>query len=160
MIAARLADWRHYFQGPVWESAFAFLEQLPVGSPDNDGLVPIPDSALRYRVMSYPTRGPEGGVIEAHDTHVDIQMSLVGAEAIDWYERSGLVASQPYDAENDYVLFEKPGSITGSVINAPGYFSVYFPEDAHMAQQMVGGVVETVRKVVIKVPLSLVRPAR
>jgi len=160
MIAARLADWRHYFNGPTWEAAFNFLEGLPAASPDTADMLPLPDgSPLRYRIMSYPTRGPEEGIIEAHDQNVDIQLSLDGAEAIDWYERSGLTVSKPYDHENDYLLFEKNGAPTGTVVNSPGYFSVYFPEDAHMAQQKVGGVVENVRKVVIKVPVVLVRPA-
>lgn len=158
MIAAKLTDWRHYFTGPAWEQAFTFLEQLPADSADSGDLIPLGDNGLFYRVMSYPTRGPEDGIIEAHDRYVDIQLSLDGTEGIDWFARSGLTAKMPYNAENDVVLFEAPAAETGTVRNCPGYFSVYFPEDAHRAQQRVGGTVETVRKVVIKVPVDRVRP--
>jgi YhcH/YjgK/YiaL family protein len=160
VISARLSDWRHYFSGPIWEEAFTFLEQLPLDSPNSGQLLPLPDeSGLRYCVMTYDTCGPEGSLLEAHDLNVDIQLSLEGTEAIDWFERSGLEISTPYDPEKDYVLFHRPALATGTVINSPGYFSVYFPEDAHMAKQKAGGVSETVRKVVIKVPVAQVRSA-
>lgn len=158
MIAAALEQWRNYFTGPIWTTAFEFLERLPVDSPDNDGLVSIQGDELRYRVMTYPTRGPEETTVEAHEQYVDIQMSLQGTEAIDWFELDGLTVRSPYNGENDYALYDRPAHVTGTVVNRPGYFSVYFPEDGHTAQQMVGGAVETVRKVVIKVKLSSVRP--
>lgn len=158
MIAAKLSDWRNYFSGPTWEQAFTFLEQLPADSENSGKLLPLPESDLLYCVMTYPTRAPETGIVEAHDKYIDIQLSLGGTEAIDWYERSGLTIKTPYDAEKDLVLFEWPAPVSGTVINSPGYFSVYFPEDAHMAQQRAGGTIETVRKVVIKVPVADVRP--
>lgn len=158
MIAAKLADWRHFFTGPTWTAAFEFLERLPADSPDNDGLDSIQGDDLLYRVMSYPTRGPENTTVEAHERYVDIQMSLEGSEAIDWFSRDGLTLTTPYDEKNDYMLFARPDRVTGTVINRPGYFSVFFPEDGHTAQQIVGGEIENVRKVVIKVLLDRVRP--
>jgi len=156
VIAARLADWRQHFNGPVWAKAFEFLENLPVDSPDNDGLVPIDGDTLLYRVMSYPTRGPEGTTVEAHERYIDIQMSLEGAEAIDWFSRDGLTLNKAYDEENDYLLFDRPDYVTGTVYNRPGYFSVFYPGDGHTAQQLAGPASEPVRKVVIKVRLDAV----
>lgn len=158
MITTKLADWRHFFSGPTWSAAFEFLEALPAGSPDNDGLVPIRGDELLYRVMSYPTRGTEGTVVEAHEKYIDIQMSLDGTEGIDWFSLDGLTVSKPYDPALDYVLYERPERATGTVINRPRYCSIFFPQDAHTAQLVVGGQVEPVRKVVIKVRLDLVRP--
>ncbi len=156
MIAAKLADWRQHFSGPVWTQAFEFLEQLPKDSADNDGLVSIDGDTLLYRVMSYPTRGPEGTTVEAHEKYIDIQMSLEGAEAIDWFSRDGLTLNKAYDAENDYLLFDRPNHVTGTVFNRPGYFSVFYPDDGHTAQQLVGDTPTPVRKVVIKVLLDAV----
>lgn len=158
MIAADLSLWRNYFTGPIWTTAFEFLEKLPADSPDNDGLVPIQGDELLYRVMSYPTRGPEGTTVEAHEKYVDIQMSLEGTEAIDWFELDGLEVNSPYNDEHDYALYERPAQPTGTVVNRPRYFSVFFPEDGHTAQKSATGVSENVRKVVIKVKLSCVRP--
>jgi biofilm protein TabA len=157
MIAAKLTDWRLHFSGPVWAEAFEFLEKLPTDSPDNEGLVPIDGDTLLYRVMSYPTRGPEDTTVEAHEQYIDIQMSLEGAEAIDWFTRDGLTLHTAYDEENDYLLFDRPDHVTGTVYNRPGYFSVFYPGDGHTAQQLVGAEVENVRKVVIKVRLDKVR---
>lgn len=158
MIAAKLADWRQYFSGPTWTKAFAFLENIPRDSADDDGLVPIDGDDILYRVMTYPTRGPEGTTVEAHERYVDIQMSLEGSEAIDWFSRDGLTLTQAYDEKDDYLLFARPDRVSGTVINRPGYFSVFFPDDGHTAQQLVGDTSETVRKVVIKVRLDLVQP--
>lgn len=158
MIAAALADWRNYFTGPTWTTAFEFLETLPADSPDGDGLTSICGDELLYRVMSYPTRGPEGTTVEAHEKYVDIQMSLEGTEAIDWFELDGLTVCSPHDGEKDYVLYDRPAQPTGTVINRPRYFSVFFPEDGHTAQKSADGLSEMVRKVVIKVKLSCVRP--
>ncbi len=158
MIAAKLADWRQYFSGPTWTKAFEFLENIPTDSPDDDGLVPIDGDKLLYRVMTYPTRGPEDTTVEAHERYVDIQMSLEGSEAIDWFSRDGLKLIRAYDEADDYLLFARPEAVSGTVVNRPGYFSVFFPDDGHTAQQLVGGTSETVRKVVIKVRLDLVQP--
>lgn len=156
MIAAKLVDWRQHFSGPVWTQAFEFLANLPADSPDNDGLVSLDGDTLLYRVMSYPTRGPEGTTVEAHERYIDIQMSLEGAEAIDWFSREGLTLNKAYDEENDYLLFDRPDQVTGTVYNRPGYFSVFYPDDGHTAQQIVGGESALVRKVVIKVRLDAV----
>lgn len=158
MIAADLSLWRHYFTGPTWTTAFEFLENLPVDSPDGDGLTSILGDDLLYRVMSYPTRGMEGTTVEAHEKYVDIQMSLEGTEAIDWFVLDGLAVDTPYNSELDYALYVRPEQPTGTVVNRPRYFSVFFPEDGHTAQKSATGVSENVRKVVIKVKLSCVRP--
>ena len=158
MIAADLAEWRNYFTGPIWTTAFEFLERLPVDSPDGTGLESILGDDLLYRVMSYPTRGPEGTTVEAHEKYVDIQMSLEGTEAIDWFVLDDLAVDTPYNSELDYVLYQRPAQPTGTVVNRPRYFSVFFPEDGHTAQKSATGVSEQVRKVVIKVKLASVRP--
>lgn len=158
MIATDLSLWRNYFTGPTWTAAFEFLEKLPADSPDGDGLTSIVGDELLYRVMSYPTRGMEGTTVEAHETYVDIQMSLEGTEAIDWFVLDGLEVNSPYNSEKDYALYERPAQPTGTVVNRPRYFSVFFPEDGHTAQKSADGVSEMVRKVVIKVKLSCVRP--
>jgi YhcH/YjgK/YiaL family protein len=158
VIAADLSLWRNYFTGPTWTAAFEFLEKLPSDAPDGDGLTSILGDELLYRVMSYPTRGMEGTTVEAHEKYVDIQMSLEGTEAIDWFVLDDLEVNSPYNDEKDYALYERPAQPTGTVVNRPRYFSVFFPEDGHTAQKSADGVSEMVRKVVIKVKLSCVRP--
>lgn len=49
MIAAALDQWRNYFTGPTWTTAFEFLERLPSDAPDG-----LDDAARRFQ---HPKRG-------------------------------------------------------------------------------------------------------
>ncbi len=156
MIADRLSEWKRYFDGPVWSRAFTYLESL---GPDSDPVdyVELDSFGLFARVMQYPTRGPEEAILEAHDRYIDIQMSLVNGERIDWFPREPLTVRTPYDQEKDVILFERDTPPAASITNTPGVFSVFYPNDAHMAQLVVDGrSVETVTKAVVKVPLARV----
>ncbi len=155
MVFDRIENWRQYFSGPVWESAFTFLEKL---SPDaEEGLTYLEGEKLFARVMSYATRMPDEAKLEAHREHIDIQMPLRNAEAIDWFPLAGLEARTPYDEKKDRVLFRRPAIAPAHVDLHPGTFAVLFPEDAHMPQLIVGDHVQEVKKVVVKVRLDYLK---
>ena len=154
MIHAELADWRSHLHGDVWETVFAFLEHEAAQAPEGIRL-DLNRPGLYALVMRYDTRGPDGGVLEAHDAHIDVQMSLEGSERIDWFPRGSLRIRAPYDAAKDVVLFDRPGDAPASVDNLPGRITVLFPEDAHMAQQCGAAPPAPVKKVVVKVPVAL-----
>lgn len=154
MIADRLINWPRYFTGEPWKTAFQFLESL---TPESEvqHLIPIRGEDLFARIMTYPTRPPEEGMLEAHNEYIDIQMSLTGTEAIDWFSRGPLETRNPYDAEKDVIFFHRPAHAGARIINSPGIFSVYYQDDAHMAQMMAWDAREDVKKVVVKVRASL-----
>jgi len=155
MIHTHITHWRSHLHGEPWETVFTFLEREAATAPEDVRLV-LNDSGLYALVMRYDTRGPEHGVLEAHNTHIDVQMSLVGNEWIDWYPRETLHIRVPYDAAKDVVLFERPGIAPATVDNLPGRVTILFPEDAHMAQQCGAAPAAPVKKVVVKVPIELI----
>jgi len=154
MVVTPVAQWRNHFSGPVWEEVFTFLQSLCADAPECD-IIPLSREGLFARIMAYPVRGPEGAVLEAHNRHIDVQMSLVNREGIAWYPRSILTVREPYDADRDVIFFHRPGPGVVEVENLPGIATVLFPEDAHMAQLARPGDAHSVKKVVVKVPVAL-----
>ncbi|MBI3117876.1 MAG: YhcH/YjgK/YiaL family protein [Candidatus Hydrogenedentes bacterium] len=154
MMADRLINWKRYFSGEPWTKAFEFLETLTPESEVNN-LIPIQGEDIFARIMSYPTRPPEEAMLEAHDNYIDIQMSLVNTEGMEWYPRPPLEIKIPYDTSSDALFFHRPGNAPVFIRNAPGMFVVFFPNDAHLCQVMCSDARETVKKVVVKVRLAL-----
>jgi len=153
MIHDHISNWRLYPFGPGWACAMHYLETLTAESEVADR-VPLDGDAVFARIMAYTTRGPEQGELEAHDRYVDIQMSLAGAERIECHPRSALEVTAAYDPDNDFTLYRRPGPAPATVDNHPGYFTVLFPDDAHLAQLCVGAEPAPVKKVVVKVLAS------
>lgn len=156
MIHDCIENWPLYFDHPAWRRAFEFLADLSEASKEAQR-VSIQGDDIYASIQSYRTAGPEGAVLEAHNRHIDVQMSLVNSEIIDWFPRSCLQSLSPYDLSGDCELFVRPGPSPVRVHNRPGFFTVLFPGDAHMPKQMAGPVPETVKKVVVKLSADLVR---
>lgn len=154
MIVDVFENWNKYHTGnAVWHQAFEYLGALSADTPPGD-MVPIIGDQVKARVMCYQTLFPEDAVLEAHDKYVDIQMSITGAECIDWFPRSLLTVKTPYDAVSDAVFFERPAFAPVRVTNRPGIFTVLFPQDAHAPQLTSGAEPAEVKKVVVKVLAS------
>ncbi len=154
MIVDRLDRWARHLQGPVWKKAFEHLATLGPDAPEET--IELMGKDLTARVMSYSTKTAGEARIEAHREHIDIQMSLVNDERIDWWPLEGLVPSTEYDPAKDVTFFKDPGHAPASVMNRVGHFTVLFPEDAHMPQLHTGAP-HVVKKVVIKVRLSALK---
>lgn len=154
MIASRLEYWALYSRHAAWRRSFEFLEALTPDAEDSDR-IPLLGDDLFARIMRYPTRAPEDAILEAHDDYIDIQMSLENSEAIDVFSRAVLEVKTPYDSEKDRTLFHRTGAPVARLNNFPGFFTVLFPNDAHMPQLMTGNEPETVKKVVVKLRVAL-----
>lgn len=152
MIHDALSNWRLYFNAPHWNRVFDFLSSLTPEVPDNERIELQGDDIFAI-IMSYATQGPEKSLLETHDAHIDVQMSLKNAEVIDWHPRSLLKVQSPY--EWDRTFYHCPGPAPVRITNAPGYFTVLFPDDAHMPMLMTGSTPEQVKKVVVKVRRNL-----
>ena len=159
MIVDAFTNWNFYYPGnAVWRCAFEYLQSLtPEAEPGE--MVPILDDRIKGRVMCYDTVAVENSVLEAHDRYLDIQMSLVNTECIDWFPRATLTVKTPYNPESDVLFFERPVNGAIRIINRPGIFTVLFPRDAHAPQLMHGATPDHVKKVVVKVNLAAVQGA-
>ena len=161
MIVEELKNWRAVFRGKTWKTVFTALEALGPDTPEGETRLDGDDIILR--VMSYATRRPwdESAVLEAHREYIDIQVSLQGAERIDWFPLEELTEKAPYNPDSDAVFFYRPGAgrtpAPAHVDNVPGRFTVLFPTDAHMPQMSVEGEPCMVKKAVVKLRASRVR---
>jgi YhcH/YjgK/YiaL family protein len=104
--------------------------------------------------MAYRTRGPDEALLESHRNYIDVQATLDGAEGIEWFPRDTLVRKQDYEPARDFELWHRPGPPPARADMVPGMFCVLFPEDAHMAQQIVGSTPRDIRKAVVKIRLN------
>lgn len=154
MIEGAIADYRRYVSGAIWDRAFAFLNGL---SPDaGTGRRSLGDDGLYAGIDAYTTKAREAAILETHQRHVDIQVLLAGTEVIELYPQASLVEREPYDPARDATFYRIPVLAAPVRITlTPGRFAVFYPEDAHMPCLNVGLVPQPVRKVVVKVPLSL-----
>ncbi len=156
MITDTFANWRRYVSGPIWEKAFNFLSALDANTPDGKTLLLGDD--LFAIVMSYDTRDCASALLESHRKYIDIQAALSEAEGIDWIPRDGLETKTPYDADKDAMFHHRPaGTAPAHLEMKPGRFVILYPEDAHMCQLIVDGAVRSIKKVVVKVRLDLVK---
>ncbi|MCH8205118.1 MAG: YhcH/YjgK/YiaL family protein [Candidatus Hydrogenedentes bacterium] len=153
MIVGRLETWRERFRDAPWPQVFEFLEALSESA--DEGRIEIRGEEIFARVMCYETRGPDEGILETHRRYVDVQSTLIGAEGVDWFPRDSLELREPYDEERDVAFYHRPEIVPARVDVYRGMYVVLFPEDAHMAQQVVGDGVKSIKKVVVKVHVDL-----
>jgi biofilm protein TabA len=153
MIHDSLSNWNIYFHASPWKQVYEFLSSLTPDSPVSSR-IDLAGDEMYAAIMTYETCLPRDSKIETHDQHIDIQMSLINSEAIDWYPRNSLSIQSPYDPGKDRTLYDCPGQAPGRVGNFPGYFTVLFPDDAHMPKLITGSTPEMVKKVVVKLNIS------
>lgn len=94
-------------------------------------------------------RGREAARLEAHRSHIDIQLTLDGREEIGWRALAdcGRPAG-PFDAAEDIGFFEdRPDTW---LVVPRGHFAIFFPADAHAPLAGQGGVRKAVMKVRIR----------
>jgi biofilm protein TabA len=121
------------------------LDRLELGKHPVDG------EKVFLLAQSYETKDPPpGGRYEAHRKYIDIQLLTEGEESCYYESLEGLVTLEPYAADRDAGFYK--GSASGGLRLSlvPGFFAVFFPQDAHMPS-CAAGAKRGVRKIVIKV---------
>ena len=155
MIHDTLARWPLYFNTAPWQCVFEFLSGLGPGKEERKKIF-LQGNDIYASIMSYTTCSPDETKVEAHDNYIDIQVSLLNSEGIDWYPRETLAVKTPYDPERDRTLYYRPETGPTRVNNYPGLFTVLFPNDAHMPKQVTGTAPVLVKKAVVKLHTKLV----
>jgi YhcH/YjgK/YiaL family protein len=110
------------------------------------------DSNMYMMVQRYDTRAWDKGKFEAHDKYVDIQFYLSGEEFVYVEDRSKLNVSEPYDGERDVVKFHDTDAPL-RLRMTPDTAAIFFPEDGHKPNCMIGDKPGQVKKIVLKVKL-------
>lgn len=153
MIADRLHRLREYVGGEVWTKVGALLATMSADTPD--GEYPIDGDAAYARVMSYDCLPAAGREPEAHEKYIDLQMTLDGCEGIELFDPQGLPVTRPYNVEKDIVFFSAAEAKPFATIqNRPGFFTILYPQDAHLPKTLVAREAARVKKVVVKVRIA------
>lgn len=150
MIVDKLDNASLYFGlGERIETALRYLQEndctkLAVGK------IPLRGDQIFALVQDNTTKPREQGVWEAHRKYIDVQFVASGIEEMGYCNIKALTVKKPHDETNDYALFQG----VGSFVTVPaGYFTIFFPEDAHVPGSAVNDKPAAVRKVVVKVAL-------
>ncbi|MDD2237676.1 MAG: YhcH/YjgK/YiaL family protein [Kiritimatiellae bacterium] len=141
---------RDLFPGSkMWETALKWLENNQNNT--QEGLYPLGEDGFYARIMSYSLKSRENARFEAHRHTIDLQYTISGAEGIEIAPTEALNPQNDYDEASDAKHFEKPAFPHAFVTNSTGFFTILYPEDAHMPKLDVPGV-DSVVKLVIKIP--------
>lgn len=156
MILDTIDNWRNRFSGEPWNTIFSKLETFGPETPDGRFEI-MGDDAFGF-VASYNTRERADGICETHIRKIDIQMCLKGSERIEWTPKGTLPVKNEYDPEKDAAFYIQPDvPLPGGVDMKPGYFMILWPEDAHMPALRPTDGTESVRKLVVKLNVDLVK---
>jgi len=156
MHTDELSNWRStafFSSSAVWSSAFQWIE-ANAGSASEGYHHDFPDKNMFVRVMNYKLKDRKSAQYENHKRTIDLQYTIMGAEGIEYTPVHLLTARGKYVADNDYQLHDIPTCGYGRIDNFVGHFCILWPNDGHMPQLRVEGF-QSVRKLVVKIPLSL-----
>jgi len=101
--------------------------------------------------MQYDLKSRDLANFESHLHTIDLQLTIVGAEGIEWMPVSNLKKRGSYLEEKDFQFYETPDLSYGKINNMKGAFCILFPEDGHMPQLVVDQNF-IVKKLVVKIP--------
>jgi YhcH/YjgK/YiaL family protein len=91
---------------------------------------------------------------ENHKHTIDIQYIIKGREKIHWANMRCLGHPLRYIEDKDRQEFKMPSVNTTQLVMESGMFAIFLPGDAHCPKIAVEGP-ESLRKVVIKIPIQL-----
>lgn len=146
MIFDRAQNLSRYMSRVDARLIFDFVSSVdrstPIGRHEIDG------ERLFAFVSEYSTKKREDAVLEAHNRYLDLHFLVFGEEKQEFYWRPEMTESAPYDSKCEAALYRFP-ELKNELILKPGFFSLYFTDDAH-APQLAVGEPQTVRKIVVK----------
>lgn len=138
---------RYTSLGMNFAEAFGYLKNTDF-SAMQPGRYVIDGDNVFAMISEYSTRIIGDEKLEAHRTYIDIQYMVSGTELMGYTLHTTQYPSFPYQAEQDYMLYdEKPSCFVP--VHA-GMFTIFFPTDLHMPCIMLSEAA-TVKKVVMKV---------
>lgn len=149
MIVEKLEQAEKYYDlHPAFERAFTFLRQenlseLELGRHELDG------ERLFCTKSKSNGRQREVAKLEAHKKFIDIQYVISGDEEMGWKPiRDCKLVETSYDENRDVAFFNDEPQSWSKV--PPGYFTIFFPDDAHAPGIGDGEIHKVVFKVAVK----------
>jgi biofilm protein TabA len=120
------------------------LSSLPLGKTDLGGGV--------YLIKSeYSTGDSQSKFVECHRRYIDIHVVDEGIENIGYCNKDNCMTIEKYIEEKD---LEKLDGICNWITLKKGFFGIFFPQDAHMPGVTIDNRMQTVKKIVFKIPCA------
>lgn len=116
------------------------LNALPLGRTEIDG------DRVFINVMEAVTQPSEDGLFEWHEDYLDIQIDLVGHEAVETTFSPGEIV-RPYAPD----VGQCKGTASASVTLGGGTFTICMARELHKPGVAVDGVPAPIKKCVVKV---------
>ena len=151
MIIDHISRWRESLgclQGGTL--FFGYLDKALRDFPE-EGASLLGEDGARALVSSYIPEKTET-LWEAHRKYYDLQFLVSGEERFGWAPLGELTEEIPYDDGNDIAFYRGEGDI---ILFRKGFFILLGPEDAH-SPGLRTPKQSRVRKIVIKIPVSLI----
>lgn len=101
-------------------------------------------------VSEYTTKEVNELGYEAHRQYIDIQYNLIGEEKISCMPLEQLKETKSYNEATDAAFYQANNEQPLEMAIGNGYFTIFFPQDAHMPQLCIDKPM-AVKKVVVKV---------
>ncbi len=134
---------------PHLERALEFLAGVTPDHPS--GQVTIDAHGMYAAIDRYVTEPRSRRFFECHRKFIDLQVVLSGVEGVGVCDRNMCQQSQ-YDEEQDFRKLTFDGEVS-SLVLAPGYGALFFPDDAHMPKLVHGETPSNIVKIVVKIPV-------
>ena len=146
MIIDNINNCKNYFAlHPKFAAAFKFLQEL---DGTQHGTIELDGKNLYVMINEVEPVGQLAAKFEVHQKYIDIQYIVSGSDNVGWADAADNVPITDYDDENDYQLLEAQACNWFKL--TPGYFAIFYPEDAHAP--LAGD--ELMVKAVVKVRIS------
>lgn len=146
MIFDREENLSRYMNRADAEKIYGFIRSID--EKTEKGKYVIDGERLYAIVSEYETKSRSDAVLEVHNKYLDLHFLIFGEEKQEFYDRREVKEAVPYNAVNEAALCVFPDE-RNELILRPGFFTLYFTDDAHAPQLAVGSP-GIVRKVVVK----------
>ena len=152
MIFDSLHNADRYFTGDWWQDTLSYIRSAVPSLAD--GVHPVRADAIVARVHRGHTRPASDAVLESHRAYVDVHVVLEGQETITVWPTERLRIRTPYNDQQDVMFYDLPDEEGARLHLSPGFFAVFFPQDAHMTQLMDQRPAP-IKKLVMKISVDL-----
>ena len=142
-----------YFFSDWWDETIAYIRSATPSLPD--GIHQVRGDMIVARVHTGQTRPASESALESHRSYVDVHVVLAEQETIAVWPTDRLTIRTPYDKEQDVMFYDRPSGEGLRLNLQPGFFAVFFPQDAHMTQLLDQRPV-TIKKLVMKISVGLI----
>ena len=154
MIYDTLENASVYPFGPAFEKAIRFVRELDpaiaLGRYELDG------DKMYVNVMEYETQDGLPTKYEVHRKYADLQAVITGSETIFVRQAVNLPVETPYKPDCEFLSSDgKAADVNVQLF--PGYFTLLFPQDAHMGKGAACLGKGKVKKLVVKIALELLK---